>query len=77
LHRRLLIRLEEERLVEAVVARITITGEPPTDAWAIIGGIGHPVSVAVDEKPTAGLKLDLVGACVVVEFSVVRSACTG
>jgi hypothetical protein len=49
-------------LIDPVVAGVAVTGESPTGAWTFIGGIGHAVSVGIDEKPATWLQLDLVGS---------------
>ena len=41
LYGRLLVRLEEERLIDPVVASVAVAGEPPTGARTFIGGIGN------------------------------------
>jgi hypothetical protein len=56
-----LVRLEEERLIDPVVARVAVAGEPPTGARTFIGGIGNAVSVSVDDEPAARLQLNLIG----------------
>jgi hypothetical protein len=61
LYGRLLVRLEEERLIDPVVASVAVAGEPPTGARTFIGGIGNAVSVSVDDEPAARLQLNLIG----------------